>query len=562
MKAVKKQARLFKRGGVYYYRQRVPGPLHVRYGREIKVSLKTDSMREARNLALEKSLEWNREFDHAKSFDAGRVPLDVVGPLPWEHQIFINARESGRVFEVRTIDEDFITKVCRTYVRTGLNEDAEWRASPAIDRQVYVSISAETRRPDVANLRRMLAEGDVEPVRKRLDEFLQRLGFHISGEPRGYRMLLIRFLEALISEGEALEKRDSGRPVDVEKIAPLGQTLMDEVGLPAITVESLLENWKSDGERTPKTVDEYSAIALEFEGFLAQQFKVTQAVQVRKSHVNAYRKHLDELKLNPKTVGKRISTLRTLFRKAVVDELLTVDPTHMITVKKKKKNAPKARLPFSVDEMRLIFTSGCHALGERPHPDAENADFWAPLIAVFSGMRIEEVCQLRVSDLQEDKALGWYIFVQGGEGQSLKTESSRRQVPIHPELERIGLIKFVIRQREANQVWLFPELPLDKYGRHSSAFGKRWNRSTRKLLGAASEKRKKVFHSFRHVFKQWARYCGITEEVHDALTGHAGKASEGRGYGGELYPLPPLVKAIKKYQVPDLDLSHLARLDG
>lgn len=42
----------------------------------------------------------------------------------------------------------------------------------------------------------------------------------------------------------------------------------------------------------------------------------------------------------------------------------------------------------------------------------------------------------------------------------------------------------------------------------------------------------KTFHSFRHTFKRACREAGLSEEVHNALTGHAG-GGVGRRYGRE-----------------------------
>ena len=41
----------------------------------------------------------------------------------------------------------------------------------------------------------------------------------------------------------------------------------------------------------------------------------------------------------------------------------------------------------------------------------------------------------------------------------------------------------------------------------------------------------KVFHSFRHNFKDALRTAGVSEEVHDALTGHSTRGEVSRGYG-------------------------------
>ena len=94
---------------------------------------------------LEKSVQWNREFERARAAGLQGIPLDALSGLPPEPHLLARARESGQIFEVREIDEDFITKICRTYIRLALNDDAEWRASPHIERETYVKVSAAAR---------------------------------------------------------------------------------------------------------------------------------------------------------------------------------------------------------------------------------------------------------------------------------------------------------------------------------------------------------------------------------------------------------------------------------
>ncbi|AMM17254.1 hypothetical protein AX768_23765 [Burkholderia sp. PAMC 28687] len=62
-----------------------------------------------------------------------------------------------------------------------------------------------------------------------------------------------------------------------------------------------------------------------------------------------------------------------------------------------------------------------------------------------------------------------------------------------------------------------------------------------------------VFHSFRHVFKDLCRECGIGKELADALQGHSEGDSSG-AYGAALYPLTPMVEALKKYKVHGVKL--------
>jgi integrase len=63
---------------------------------------------------------------------------------------------------------------------------------------------------------------------------------------------------------------------------------------------------------------------------------------------------------------------------------------------------------------------------------------------------------------------------------------------------------------------------------------------------------RKVFHSFRHTFKCACRRAGISEEVHDALTGHR-NGSVGRSYGLGV-PLTVLAEAMAKVGYPGLEL--------
>jgi integrase len=71
----------------------------------------------------------------------------------------------------------------------------------------------------------------------------------------------------------------------------------------------------------------------------------------------------------------------------------------------------------------------------------------------------------------------------------------------------------------------------------------------------------KVFHSFRHGFKDALRAGGVGEDVIDALTGHSTKGSVSRGYGAKdmvrRFGIERLVEAISAAKFNGLDLSHV-----
>jgi hypothetical protein len=83
---------------------------------------------------------------------------------------------------------------------------------------------------------------------------------------------------------------------------------------------------------------------------------------------------------------------------------------------------------------------------------------------------------------------------------------------------------------------------------HSAALGKRVGRYLRTT--AKIKDPRKVLYSARHRFRACLREAMVSEEVADALMGHAGGGGTGRGYGAEAYRLPPLIEAVNKINMP------------
>lgn len=162
---------------------------------------------------------------------------------------------------------------------------------------------------------------------------------------------------------------------------------------------------------------------------------------------------------------------------------------------------------------------------ERPFTDAELVKLLSapshrqdPLLsdlmpmAALSGMRIEELCGLRVGDC----AGGGFAVREG------KTDAAARTVPIHPDLAGI------VARRCAGKAaagFLFHELPgggLD--GKRSDPASKRFTRLRRALgVDDAREGRRRSlanFHSFRRWFITKAEQAGIPGETIKVVVGH------------------------------------------
>ena len=192
--------------------------------------------------------------------------------------------------------------------------------------------------------------------------------------------------------------------------------------------------------------------------------------------------------------------------------------------------------------------------GERPQGGAAEAAKWLPLMALFTGARLEEIGQALTSDLKHEDDIHYLDIntLDRRAGKRVKNRSSRRKLPLHPELIRCGLLVYIEERRQAGDGRLFPALRPSVTGQMTGNWSKWWSRYT-DSLGITDPR--KVFHSFRHAFKDACRAARIEEELHDALTGHT-SASVGRRYGNGV-PLEVLAEAVAKVSYKGLDLSHL-----
>jgi integrase len=199
-------------------------------------------------------------------------------------------------------------------------------------------------------------------------------------------------------------------------------------------------------------------------------------------------------------------------------------------VNKKKNKYP----PYTEDQLKAVFSSplfhDCNA--KRPHQpgDAQVRDwrFWLPLCALFTGARAGEIAQLLCEDIrregdnwifdlndnpEDEEEDGVVVFEK-----SLKTDSSRRQVPVHPALVRLGFIKYVETHRKNGVGRVFPEIRPGPRGNLSHYVSRFWQL----YLTRIGVKRKGLaLHSFRHTFVDECRRAGVRKDVMQGLLGHS-----------------------------------------
>ncbi len=220
--------------------------------------------------------------------------------------------------------------------------------------------------------------------------------------------------------------------------------------------------------------------------------------------------------------------------------------------------AEESRERFTAADLDRIFASPVYAKNSRPTGGGGEAAFWLPLIALLTGARQNEIAELRLQDLANDAETGvWHLDIGTEGGRSIKTASSRRKVPLHPVLIEAGILEYreAVSKRSGGEGTkpLWPDITTDSAGRRAGLWSKWFNRYLRTKAGITDSR--KVFHSFRHSFKRSARDTKVSEEMHDAVTGHSSASvsgSYGQGFGLAAMlealasiPAPAIVRGLK-----------------
>jgi integrase len=274
--------------------------------------------------------------------------------------------------------------------------------------------------------------------------------------------------------------------------------------------------------------------------------------------------------ISPSNLNTYLNKLGGVFNWAVKEELMDRNPAQGLRVPDATLRRDK-RLPFSSAQLRAVFTAplytGCrddghgYAVPGDCHP--RNARFWIPLIALFCGLRLNEACQLDVADVRLVEGVACFVITEASQAtetdKRLKTASSARLVPAHPELLALKFMEFVAARRRAGETKLCGEVELGATGYRSTTFSAWFTRFSRK---AGARANKTCFHSFRHNFRDALREARVERDIALALGGWSApggagsSASVSDAYGSGYAPMT-LFEGISRVRYSNLDLSHL-----
>lgn len=430
------------------------------------------------------------------------------------------------------------------------------------------------------DFRAALALGDISAVEDDVSDALDAFQIRLDRQSTAYPKLGIELLRALVRALQAIEKRNAGEPVETPPLATATNSMASG------TLREAFEGWKKERDRPDNTLHEYGRA---IEMFIQMHGNLS-ILEIKRSHARTFREalqlvpryrkgallkaslpelsdfgraHPSVQKVSAGTVNKQLGALQAIAGSGrhnglVPEDAPWSDPFEEMRLEEEQSQ----REPFDARDLQIIFNAPLFTERKLPVGAKGDAGVWLPLLALFAGARQAEYAGLRVSDIREDSdtraPLMWFTRDVKA-GRRLKTKTSERVVPIHPQLIEIGFLDYVAERREAGeQAWLFPTVAPDQKGA-LSAWAKWWSRYLRNHMGVKDTN--KVFHSFRHGFQDALRQATSDEELRDALAGRSSGKSVSRKYGAKevlrRWGIAALKTTIDKISYLELDLSRV-----
>lgn len=253
---------------------------------------------------------------------------------------------------------------------------------------------------------------------------------------------------------------------------------------------------------------------------------------------------------------KRISWLEEMFRWLLAEHWISDNPAIGIesggAYKRRvgKKRPQDARDAFSREELKQLFSHQWYQTGRgeqtktQTYREFQPRNYWLPLLGLYTGARIRELCQMELKDIRQDDHGTWYFDINDSgsdsepdSAKSLKNRHSMRRIPVHPHLLKLGLIDWRDRLEKAGFSRLFPELsydPIKGYGKSST----KWFGSFLDSKFGWARDGKRTFHSFRHtLITECRNRHNIPEHVLAQITGHGrGSTAQGQVYTKDRAP--------------------------
>ncbi len=551
--------------GVYYFRMAVPKALVPLIGKTVfKTSLRTKNLREAKTVFADHLIQAQKQLELARlklnaSPDVELTKKDcAIIAERWYENIKEKMERTGNYEKVLYIER---------HARDGVEHTVGMADELSISQYATEEITEQ-------HLRELAVE--LSPV---IQQELDRTGLIVPAESQSYIFLakaFYRYMCKLDSLSSARQNNDFGYEPVTTPIAgqalSVASTTSNSFKLSSTIdnpLSSIFERYRASAELNEKDAKALAETHLQI-GRLIEIIGDIDVTSVERAHIAEFRDTLLQLPkskamevrskplkyqielakkqslptISATTVKNSMRKVSVVFSYAVELGIINHNPMFGVSVNTSKKLVEVGESKgYSPEDIRLLFKSELFNDINTPKPYGM-ACYWIPLLCRYTGARLEEMAQLRRSDIGKSDEGIYFLNIRRGEGQRVKTNSSLRHIPIHTHLIELGFLEYVSSVPDL----LFPQLKTNKYGAKSSAFSKWWSQVVKKL-GISIDQ---PSHAFRHAFKTAMRALEVADTVSDAITGHTPN-----GVGGAYGTVELGVKKVAVDKLPRLDIVRI-----
>jgi hypothetical protein len=429
-KPVNGASHLQPRDGTYYFYRRVPEPVQRLFStlsadkenglppeivayfkgkRVIRFSLKTKDKKEATRLCVEEDFKFN-------SYEA-KLEQWLTSGTP--------------IFD--TASNDSIKGLAQLWLSRALQDDEERRLE---------GFSAQRREMEEEgflhfedDLRAFLTDSSGKPlafIDKIADDILSEFQLMLDRSGPSYRLLQRELVKGWLHMIGVIHGRNRGHDLETPKAPSVATIKSGKAPVSAnasMTLDEALDYWKKQSAgRGWKTIYDAEKSVKEFKALHGPDITID---QITKTQVIAYRDWLlgigvpekDHKPLSRATIEKRLAMLKAPLQVAVENDKLPFNPVSGVKVAETASvTSDEDREPFTLGELRKIFTSPIYSQGWRDtnRYAGGEAQYWIPLLMLYTGLRREETGQLLKTDIQQDEGTGvWFIYAKAGNGKRL-----------------------------------------------------------------------------------------------------------------------------------------------
>lgn len=588
------QPHLYRRGSVYQWRRRVQRQSTVIV--DFKLSLQTTDRRRAGMLARKISAESDAVMD--------QIIRNRITP------------EEGRKWLARVIEAESrkIEQLVMLEKVDSLSPEDDHRHNVAM-RDAWAHIERAGLNGSTETLSDDLVASNVTMLRSDLAGQARRAAVRqdfaeVSGRQESSALGMLELIRLLISgKHEAWRSQFpvATEPATAESATPLVQSIQDAIEVPAPSAPTPVSASAEDPSImavvarmvTVKRIEGIEEKTLrQYESFAGLFTLLTGVEDVRLITQTTAMQFRSKLYMIPKSWGKspgdRTASLEDILARAATlppekvglsvgtinrhlehlsqvvawaaDENIAVD-SRLRPEKLRRKDTVRARDKkdaFTPEQLALIFRNPVWTGSESERFQTRPGDtifwngvFWCPLIASVTGARREEIAGLSASDVKQLSGVHC-LSIEDSEIRRVKNLSSRRIVPIHSGLIKMGFLDYVAANRASASQDLFPDLREPKSGAHGRKLGRRMRQIIDLELGG--EGLPLSFHSFRHYVQNALDDLGVEDAVVRDIVGHEGKDVHDKVYR-KTAALSKLQDAIERLELP-LPTGGVGKLGG